>query len=264
VPQPDVVATAPDTPLSTEPAAPDGTDSADAPAPHLPSDASGEPDLIPDRPLSADASFDVPVPQDVPLWDETGPARPDAGLDSIVLDLAGGALDTATDIPVDGGWPMHAKDPSGNPLTLALCGDDQMDWSRSQTIKDGQVVGSGACASTTVAEIVDRVLALFQSDAGYKLGGCYPQACGVDNDIKVLRHGDGFRIILVSTNNMAGMHYPIDCNYFETDARCQPVAVGHFWSRQNFWECEGVPLWGYPMPVYCDANWPGCGVDAGP
>lgn len=226
-------------------------------------DDPGAPDSPSDGPTPDDRPFsnDVSVARDVPISDEeVGSQTLDAG----PVDVALGPLDATAEVALDGSWPLELVDPFGQLLRLAWCGDERMDW--SQSIKDDQVVGTGACANTTVAQLIDRVLALFQSDAGYRIGGCVFQGCAVDNSIQILRYGEGFRLILVSSSLLPGLHAPIECNYFETDADCLPVAVGHFSARQSIFKCEGAPLWGYPLnplPVYCDSSWPGCGVDGG-
>jgi hypothetical protein len=227
------------------------------------------PAVAADAPVAWDAP---PVADDAPVWPDVPLVAPDVPLvrdtpvadredDDATLDLANGQLDAVTDARPDGFWPPQIT--WGDlTLTLAWCGDEPMDW--SQSLMDPEVTGTGVCANKTLGQLIEGVLESFQPDAGYRLGGCGPQACLVNHDIKALRHGDGFRLVFVFADSRPRTHNPIDCTYFETDADCLPVQVGRFTNREMVFDCVGAPLWGYPYGRYCNINWPGCATDAGP
>lgn len=222
-------------------------------APGAPADQPWSPDQVreDDAPFARDATpEEASVSPDVPLapFDLPGERSDiDAGVD--------GAVDAAP----DGYWAPTVTY-GDQKLTLAWCGDERMDW--TQAITDPDASGIGACASTTVGQLITQVPAAFLPDAGYQLGGCYPRACLVDKAIKVLRHGDGFRLVFVFTNGGPGMHNPVTCDYFETDADCRPVQVGHFFDRDTVFDCVGLPLWGFPVERYCADTWSSCPLDA--
>jgi hypothetical protein len=224
-----------------------------------PKDASAAPDAPEEVAASPDVPLlppDAPVVRDAPIADEqSGQDVLDPGRDA---DLDGARH--TLDVPPDGYWPPQITY-LGQTLTLAWCGDERMDW--NQTIRDLDVRGTGACANTTLEQLLAQVPASFRLDAGYQPGGCYPRACYTDKDIRVLRHGEGFRLVFVYKDNGPGMHSVIRCNYFETDGDCHPVQVGYFADRDMMFDCVGAPLWGYPVGRYCEAAWSGCTVDAG-
>lgn len=246
---PDEGTTIPDLPVTEAKAS--AVDAAEDQPLDLP-DAHEEAAVSPDVPLPPP---DVPVVRDAPVADDpNGQGFLDAGFDA-GLDGARPTIDA----PPDGYWPPHMTY-LDQTLTLAWCGDERMDW--NQSIKDLDARGTGACANTTLEQLLTQVPASFRLDAGYQPGGCAPKACYVDKDIRVLRHGDGFRLVFVYKDYGPGMHYLIRCNYFETDGDCHPVQVGYFADRDTAFDCVGAPLWGYPVLRYCEAAWSGCTVDA--
>lgn len=212
-------------------------------------DAAAEP-----APVSPDVFFaDVPRLGDTPIpWDDRDAAA-DAAVDT-AIDAA--AIDTHRDAVLDGEWPPQITY-LGRTLTLAWCGDERMDW--SQSISDRDAGGTGACAHTTLGQLIDQVRP--PADAGDRFEGV-SWGWYMSEDIQALRHGDGFRLVLVHTNGMPGMHNAIECYYFETNADCVPVRVGHFADRDVAFDCVGTPHWGYPMGRYCDPSWSGCHLDA--
>jgi hypothetical protein len=120
-------------------------------------------------------------------------------------------------------------------------------------IADPDTTGTGACAQSTLAEVIERVHEsnpnLANIDYVYD-----PQnpSIGLSNYLFAFATAEGFRLIF---HRGAG-DCPAGCInhelwYFETDASCEPVQVGRlaYGSSRGCVEVIGAPLWNFPTAV---------------
>lgn len=108
----------------------------------------------------------------------------------------------------------------------------------------GSLVGTGACAWTTLGELVSAVQRAFPELAD--IDRFYdPSVTTEDGFIYAFLTSSGFRVVFVR---------PRAYYYFETDAECQPRAVGEYRAEYDASQgCDvpvGAPLWGLPYAPF--------------
>ena len=117
------------------------------------------------------------------------------------------------------------------------------DW-----ITDPSDVGTGPCADTPLADVLQQIAVLEPNLPVPELTS--PETFVVRGGVVALHVGDGFRVVV----SVGAGDCPAGCAdreywYFETDAECRPVRVGHYARLQSAGCVEvGEPLWGLPAP----------------
>jgi hypothetical protein len=217
-------------------------------------------------------------------------AAPSPGVDAQVGDLDGGPLDAVSESgPVfdADAWKDSGLGTIDAPWALrAGSCDDMIDW--SQATADGSVQGTGSCTGKTIDDLVgvirienpdlaDIVPAVAPVDGGGCLlgpdAGCVcaiETACVPPTDLKVVRHGDGFRFFLTKLSAPSQFIYQLrQYWYFETDDDCHPDKVGAYEEQPGRGFCAGSALWGAPYADRisdCTTALPemhDCGLDGG-
>ena len=117
---------------------------------------------------------------------------------------------------------------------------------------DRSVKGSGACAATTLGNVLDAIGAAVPSLADITtIYNPTQQGGGDGNFIYPYQTGDGG--FAVAYKRGAG-DCPAGCtdntyDYFQTDDACAPQQVGHYHaSSGTCLQVDGAPMWGHPPP----------------
>ncbi len=115
-------------------------------------------------------------------------------------------------------------------------------------VTDPSELGSGPCTDTSLADVLEQIATLEPNLTLPELTS--PESFIVRGGVLAMHFGDGFRVVV----SVGAGDCPAGCAdreywYFETDADCRPVRVGHYARLQSAGCVEvGEPLWGLPAP----------------
>jgi hypothetical protein len=109
-------------------------------------------------------------------------------------------------------------------------------------------VGTGPCSETSVADVLEQIAVL---EPGLTITGLTSLDSFRDRGgVIAVRNGDGFRVVVsVGAGDCQAGCIDREYWYFETDAECHAVRVGHYARLQSDGCLEiGAPLWDLPEP----------------
>jgi hypothetical protein len=174
----------------------------------------------------------------------------------VAFALGGGACSTASTArtPAFNDQASDAGAPDAVPGVAGTNGavDPRTTPAPGLYVTDGQVAGTGACAGTTLATLLDEIRVANPALAAVTtLYDPTQQGVGDGSFIYAYQRSDGgFAIVFkVGSGDCPSGCTDNDYSYFSTDAACVPVAVGHFhaaWGTGTCLETDGTPMWNHP------------------
>jgi hypothetical protein len=119
-------------------------------------------------------------------------------------------------------------------------------------VTDENAVGEGPCASTTVAEVISAVHAQWPELADVS-SLSDPNLSSPNASVTAFSSNEGYRLAFFrGFGDCPSGCISREYFYFETNDRCEPVAVGSYHliysGAHNCYYVVGDPLWGIPSP----------------